>query len=498
MRNIRETLTRSPLPFGHCYPKDLVSFIYETWQDEAFVARVCPRADEDFTLPDRGVLEQVLSTCYQASLLREEERPVMFRLILRDSYLFAAEEGPPTGMHRLIFSRTRPFNEYELHRLAPAADFYRTLIGMFVEPAQGAQIWGLLHSGTRWMHAVYGGRKTSPPMPVSLVVYVTGPGQISVCIGDEIIASLNAGQINCPTLDVFNARWITQSLTALNEETWALHQAARACAAKQWAALDPEFSSNVGQQAIRRIISVIRNSNHGGLLVYLPPEMADEILEDNQYITIKYQFLEYESRQRFQSLTLRIMNTLAEIYGDPENPDKEVGWQEYVTTKNESIGQRFQSLTLRIMNTLAEIYGDPENPDKEVGWQEYVTTKNESIALLDEAIFDIAHFTAALSAVDGAVVITKRQELLGFGGVISGDLDSVGMVAHALDTEGEQSEPVLSEGVGTRHRAAYRLCQKLHQAIAIVISQDESVQIVKWHNGSVTYWDQIPTGVPGF
>lgn len=456
MRNIRETLTRSPLPFGHCYPKDLVSFIYETWQDEAFVARVCPRADEDFTLPDRGVLEQVLSTCYQASLLREEERPVMFRLILRDSYLFAAEEGPPTGMHRLIFSRTRPFNEYELHRLAPAADFYRTLIGMFVEPAQGAQIWGLLHSGTRWMHAVYGGRKTSPPMPVSLVVYVTGPGQISVCIGDEIIASLNAGQINCPTLDVFNARWITQSLTALNEETWALHQAARACAAKQWAALDPEFSSNVGQQAIRRIISVIRNSNHGGLLVYLPPEMADEILEDNQYITIKYQFLEYESRQRFQSLTLRIMNTLAEIYGDPENPDKEVGWQEYVTTKN------------------------------------------ESIALLDEAIFDIAHFIAALSAVDGAVVITKRQELLGFGGVISGDLDSVGMVAHALDTEGEQSEPVLSEGVGTRHRAAYRLCQKLHQAIAIVISQDESVQIVKWHNGSVTYWDQIPTGVPGF
>jgi DNA integrity scanning protein DisA with diadenylate cyclase activity len=96
------------------------------------------------------------------------------------------------------------------------------------------------------------------------------------------------------------------------------------------------------------------------------------------------------------------------------------------------------------------------------------------------------------------VVISKRQELLGFGGVISGDLDSVGNVAHALDTEGTLTEPVLSEGVGTRHRAAYRLCQKLHEAIAIVISQDESVQIVKWHNGSVTYWDQVPTGVPGF
>uniref|UniRef100_C6DZZ1 DAC domain-containing protein n=1 Tax=Geobacter sp. (strain M21) TaxID=443144 RepID=C6DZZ1_GEOSM len=455
MSKVKESLTRTPSQFGHSYPRDLVSFIFERWQDEAFVARLCREDVGEFQLPDRGILEQVISTCYQASLLREEERPVMFRLIIRDSYLFAAHEGPPTGMHRLIFSRTRPFNEYELHRLAPAADFYRTLIGIFVEPAQGAQIWGLLHSGTRWMHAVYGGRKTSPPMPLSLVVYVTGPGQISVCIGDNIIASLNGGQINCPTLDVFNSKWLNTSLGALNAETWALHQAARAGTDRVWADLDPQLGSSIGQQAIRRIISVIRNSNHGGLLVYLPAEMAEEILEDNPYLTIKYQFLEYDSRQRFLSLTLRIMNTLAEIYGDPD-------------------------------------------PGKQVGWQEYVNSKNENIALLDEAIFDVAHFIAALSAVDGAVVITKRQELLGFGGVISGDLDSVGMVAHALDTEGEQSEPVLSEGVGTRHRAAYRLCQKLHQAIAIVISQDESVQIVKWHNGMVTYWDQVPTGVPGF
>jgi len=440
---------------GHSYPKELVDFVYERWQDAAFVARICP-GDHHFRLPERGVLEQVLSTCYQASLLREEERPVMFRLIFRDAHLFSAEEGPPTGMHRLVFSKTRPFNEYELHRLAPAADFYRTLIGICVDPVEGAQIWGLLHSGTRWMHAVYGGRKTSPPLPVCLVVYVTGAGQLSVCVGDETIASLNAGQINCPTVDVFNSGWMAESLAAMHSETWSLHQAARSRAERPWANLEPDFGRYVGQQAIRRIISVIRNSHHGGLLVYLPAEMTEEILKENRYMTIKYQFLEYESRQRFRTLTLRIMNTLAEIYGDPQHPGKLVGWQEYVTSKN------------------------------------------DLIATLDEAIFDVAHFIAALSAVDGAVVITKRHELLGFGGVISGDLDSVGMVTHALDTEGIKSEPVLSEGVGTRHRAAYRLCQKLHEAIAIVISQDESVQIVKWHNGAVTYWDQVPTGVPGF
>jgi hypothetical protein len=442
---------------GHSYPKDLVAFIYDRWQDPGFVERLCPAASDcTFQLPDRAVLEQVISTCYQASLMREEERPVMFRLIIRDSHLFSAEEGPPTGMHRLVFSRVRPFNEYELHRLAPAADFYRTLIGITLVPGDGAQIWGMLHSGTRWMHAVYGGRKTSPPLPVCPVVYVTGAGQISVCIGSEIIASLNGGQITCPSVDVFNSKWIADSLAMVHSETMELHQQARARANRVWANLDPEFGSYVGQQAARRIISVIRNSHHGGLLVYVPQDMTEEILKENRFMSLKYQFLEHESRQRFRTLTLRIMNTLAEIHGDPHHPDKLVGWQDYVNSKN------------------------------------------DSIALLDEAIFDVAHFIAALSAVDGAVVISKRQELLGFGGVISGDLDSVGMVAHALDTEGLRTEPVLSEGVGTRHRAAYRLCQRLHEAIAIVISQDESVQIVKWHNGMVTYWDQVPTGVPGF
>jgi DNA integrity scanning protein DisA with diadenylate cyclase activity len=94
------------------------------------------------------------------------------------------------------------------------------------------------------------------------------------------------------------------------------------------------------------------------------------------------------------------------------------------------------------------------------------------------------------------VVLTKRSDLLGFGGFILGNIDEVQTVARALDTEGELVEMELSEWVGTRHRAAYRLCHELHDAFAIVISQDGNVRFVKWHNGSVTYWNQVPTGIP--
>ena len=150
---------------------------------------------------------------------------------------------------------------------------------------------------------------------------------------------------------------------------------------------------------------------------------------------------------------------------------------------------------LRIMNTSAELLGEAHAPEKVIGWEDYVSCPCEELALLDEAIFDLAHFIASLSAIDGAVVLTKRADLLGFGGVILGDIDKVPTVAHALDIEGERVEMELSEGVGTRHRAAYRLCHELHDAFAIVISQDGNVRFVKWHNGSVTYWDQAPSGI---
>lgn len=444
-------------PETHAYPEELVSFIFNLWGDPLFLERLrLAEIDPAVQLPDRDVLQKIISTCYQASLLQEEERQVRFRLIIREPDLFPDNEGPPTGLHRLRFCNSRPFNEYELRRLAPAADFYRTLIGVSLVRDDGMQIWGVIHSGSRWMQPVYGGRKSFPPLPSCPVILVAGPGRISVCIGHRMIASLSGGQINCPSLDVFTARWLTESYAEVRSEMQELHGKDRAVSGKPWAQLDPEFGRYVGQQVLRRIISLISHSHHGGTLVYLPLETSRVILSENRFMTIKYQFCEEEPRQRFRILMLRIMSTLAELYGDPKEPDRVIGWQEYVTCQN------------------------------------------DALTLLDEAIFDVAHFIASLSATDGAVVMSKRLELLGFGGVISGDIDKVETVNHALDTEGTLTEPELSEGVGTRHRAAYRLCHELHDAIVIVISQDGNVRFVKWHNGTVTYWDYAPAVVPGF
>ena len=75
---------------------------------------------------------------------------------------------------------------------------------------------------------------------------------------------------------------------------------------------------------------------------------------------------------------------------------------------------------VRAMNVLAQTHGRKmtEEP-KPVGWAEYEASSSAIFSSLDEAIFEVAHLIAALSAVDGAVVITKRFELLSFGAEIS-------------------------------------------------------------------------------
>jgi hypothetical protein len=44
----------------------------------------------------------------------------------------------------------------------------------------------------------------------------------------------------------------------------------------------------------------------------------------------------------------------------------------------------------------------------------------------------------------------------------------------------------------------FRFCNAVHEAIAIVISQDRLVRFVKWKEGMVTYSDHVATSIMDF
>ncbi len=145
------------------------------------------------------------------------------------------------------------------------------------------------------------------------------------------------------------------------------------------------------------------------------------------------------------------------------------------------------------MNELGRAHG-PSVDAPTLGWSEYETSSVGLLKDLDEALFEVAHLMADLTHVDGAVVLTDRLDLLGFGGEIAGDLPEIPSVARARDLTGTEREWVQTDRVGTRHRSAYRLCQVMRDALAIVVSQDGGLRFIRWFDDAVTYWDQVATG----
>lgn len=422
------------------YPHDLASFVGERW-DEADSA-----ADP---LPDADIFEGLVSACYQASLLREEERSVTFRAMLCEPDRLPYGEGPPDGLHRLEFPEPRPFDVQELRRLSPAANYYRSLIGIGMDGERGLRIWGLVHSGPRWVRTDQGGREAPPPLPPVPILRVMAPGRIAVDCGALLVGKLEEGKLYDSSMDVYNSRWLPDTFAPVRAELAtlhaALHEEAREKHGEVWAPLDNDVTRIIGQHTVKRIVSAARNSHHGGTLVIIPPDLADDILAD-KYVALKYKFAEGEPRRRFRTLIVSAMNTLARSYGDASS--------------------------------------------EAVGWEAYEASSDEKLSDLDEAIFEVAHLIAGLCAVDGVVVMTTRFEVLGFGGEISGELPGVETVANALDIEGDKVVEEPAEGFGIRHRSAYRLCNALPDVITVVISQDSNVRFVKYKDGTVTYWDQ--------
>jgi hypothetical protein len=435
-------------PPGTLTRGDLARFVRDRWRDGPG-----PTGGAD-PLPDAAALEGFFADCYQASMLREEERPVTFRAILAEPALFAPEGRPPEGLQRLGFPRSLPFDPRELRRLSVAADPQRTLIGVRRDGEGGLRIWGLINSGTRWLRDVQGGRRAGAPLPPAPVVHVNAPGSMEAYKGHELVDKLQGGRLSGSRVDLFESEWLPDQfarfLEGLTERHEAARNRARELSGERWAPLEPTLPRRITERMMERVISVLRDARHGGTVIFIPLENAGDLSREDPYIDLRYRFADDRARLSFPDLIVDILNRLAQLYGT----------------------------------------ADHEQEPGAVGWEEFEATTDDEIATLDEALFETAHLIVGLAAADGAVVMSKHNELLGFGGMISVRLPAVESVARALDLEGEK---VVEEGtgnVGARHRSAYRLAGALPGSVAVVISQDGGVRFVCQKGGRVTYWEQ--------
>jgi hypothetical protein len=420
---------------SHTYPRELAEKITSEWP------QVTNPLDD---LPPKEALVSLLSEAFQASLLREESRPIKCRLVLINPSELSEAEGPPTGMQVLQLQDERKLRAQEIRRISPCATFYRSLIGVRWDPKEGFWIWGILNSGTRWVARIDGGRLQSPAAPNRLIINVSGPGNLIISRGDCLIATLLNGMLEGHGFDIYEAHWLQKSQEAFAQ--WAIRECFKDH--DMGATVESDFVKLLGQNITRRIISQVRRAQHGGMFIIVRTDDTTKIVDPIGSIRPKYWIKETRASRRARELLFAVIRELSTV--------------------------------------------GAERGLKTVGWKEYQEFADERLARLDESIFECAHFLADLMAIDGALVVTGTWDVIGFGAEIHGPSNRNEVVFRARDLEAAELVEERADQAGTRHRAAYRLSRQHPECMIIVVSQDGAVRYVGNLNGKVTYWELGP------
>ena len=425
---------RRPTYRGYSYPAQLAELVKREWPIQAIEV-----------LPKDPHLRRLLDAAYHATLLREEQRPVSFRLLLAKPEELPLDGGRPTGLLPFPLDRPRAFNEQEVRRISMAADFFRSLLAVSTDAEDNLCIWGILASGSRWVNQVEGGRFIEGTLPERFVLQALGPGRLTVFLGQRRLAALTGGRLEGLAFDLFQSQWLKEAFPSMgNDAAWAIPGQ---LGAFPDVPLQGKFVGIMSQNVVRRLLSVVRNAKHGGTLVFIEPSEEVALTRKGGPLRFKYRLAHTPACTRYQTLLARAITRLACLVHE----------------------QKLHA----------------------VSWDDYQRAPDPELNNLDEALFELAHFLADLMAVDGALVVTKRLEPIGFGAELRAEAPNLVEVRQALDVEATRWANESLEEVGTRHRAVYRLCEEYPHCVAIVISQDGAVRVVKNFNGAVTYWNQL-------
>jgi hypothetical protein len=415
----------------HAYPSQLANFVLDHWP-AGTPLRV-----------DRRQLMEVLSICYQASLTHEEGRPVRFRLVSASAKQIEAL-GRVDQFLPLELKEPIPLSPDGLRRLSPAAPFHSSLIGAG-PGADGPLIWGVVHTGAEWLAPTWGGRDRHVNIE-SPTVHVLGPGRLSVYAANDLVATLGRGVIEGTTTDVFTSNW-------LGELFRGSRKVMGGGAPEVLRLANDTLVRTISQRMVRRAIFLVRQAGHGGLILFAEPDLLDACSASaSGPLKLKYSFAKGEARERYR----RLLTNLVEV--------------------------------LAVDEAGAGVIAEGGIPSSV---QRFLNNETPETLKIEQAIFEVSRLVSNLAAVDGAVVLNKRFDLMGFGAEVSGELPYPDTVWQALDVEAERRVPEAANSVGTRHRAAYRFVTAHPKGLAIVISHDGFVRFVANLEGKVIYWDQF-------
>lgn len=453
------------------YPGDLIPVIQARWEEGRRRGSVMPTD----RLPPPEIIRTVLEMAYHLSFQTEEQRRIQCQIALCSPDLVDAVHNP--ALEQVVFRPPRPFTLAELLQLAPAADPSVALIG--VEPRSGGsgpraeggacqaadgglraedrlQIWGLVNIGSDWWEFSHGsGLGPAVFPPPCLIVSVMEPGSISVSWGGLVLATLRDGRVALPQENPLH-RGPAARFLAPGAEAFA-RAVLRELGLDRWdpEGEDEEYPQRFYRHYLERLAHHIRMRQHGGTVLLVPGGVSPEDRWMARRVAFKY---------------------VAPAPGV---------WELLV-----------RCLVLR--RRLADRQGQMERAETIAG-AEFRALQDLSLELqaVERALSESVRFLAALAAVDGALVLNDRYQLLGFGAEVIAMAPELRTIRLARDALARETEPWPIDAFGTRHRSALRFCYHCPDALAVIVSQDGDVRVARRVGDDVVLWPEVTLGELG-
>ena len=251
---------------AHSYPRDFAEQVWALWM----------RVEGTATLLDSlEKLNAFLSIAYQASLLREEGHPVECRIALIGFQHLEHALLKGVGFHPIRFAKRRMFVEQEVRRLGPATGFYRSMIAVEWTDKHGFQISGMIHTGAWSRDLTMALDFINHPIPNWLIIHVRGPGNLVIHCGSERILTLFNGRVEGHGFDLLASSWFMERFRTLGDGfTGAVMPKLT-----DSVVIHEDLAEQIGIVFMRKVIREIRNSRHGGTIVFAPRFVMGNLLK---------------------------------------------------------------------------------------------------------------------------------------------------------------------------------------------------------------------------
>lgn len=413
--------------------------------------------------PDEELLKAILDVLYHVSFLTEESRRVAVRVAYIPPDISEQEQRSVLNLHDSPIGFTPPisFTVSEVLRLAPALDATQSIIAVCPSRLAGLEslesplaIWGILHLGSEWWRTLTGRETAAIAPPNCLTVSTFAPGSITASSLGIVLFRLRAGQLIGLPLENLSEGHIGIFLQDAAESLY--QEACKELGRKRYDQRKDEDNHPRNQyfRTLGNIINLAKERYHGGTFIILPDEIGVEDIRFKDRLSIKYVL---KSPDVWGALVRE--SVANRKYFDLLFPKK----YSFLPDRDDASAKDLKSL---------------------IHWQKLQEGAREDIA-------EFEYFVSSLSGVDGAVVLTKRFKLLGFGAEIVAPSPSLTVVKLAHDSMGEvyTERPIIS--YGTRHRSALRLCSSFEDCVCLVISQDGAVRAIKRAGSDLYMWNDV-------